>query len=162
MPNGRQAHRLADLPDRVKDLDRVAWMAEHLVSQFAGIARTAQHHGLALHIAQTGHGKTEHAQFFDGRHGGGSIENLFQDIAAQRTLDGDVVQLIGGRPHPGIQTQLARLLLQPEAGVVIAPDPAEIGLAQAEDGAVVNHPAMLVTHGRIDQVARRPASSCSG
>ena len=63
--------------------------------------------------------------------------------------------MIGRAAHPDIHAALLRLFAQPQTGLVIAADPAKIGLAQTKHCAVVNHTAMLITHGRIGNAAHR-------
>ena len=55
-----------------------------------------------------------------------------QDVAALRSLHGDVVQLIGGRAHPGLQPEFLSEFAQPDAAVIVAADPAEIVVAEPE------------------------------
>jgi hypothetical protein len=62
------------------------------------------------------------------------------------------VELVGGAAHPGVEAALGGLLAEPFAGRVVAPDPAEIHVAEAEHGAVVDHAAMLVAHRGVDDL----------
>ena len=52
-----------------------------------------------------------------------------------------------------LEAELLGLLAQPDAAIVVAADPAEIVLAEPEQRAVVDHAAMLVAHGGIDDLA---------
>ena len=78
-----------------------------------------------------------------------------EDLAAPRSLDREVVELVGGRLHPDAKARALRLLLQPDAVVVVAPDEPEVVLTQPEDGGVVDHAAGLVAQGRVHDLAHR-------
>ena len=72
------------------------------------------------------------------------------------------MQVIGRGSHPGLQPPLLRQLPQPLSAILIAADPAEIVAAQAEHRAVVEHAAMLVTHGGIDHLPHRQLADVPG
>ena len=75
-------------------------------------------------------------------------DDLLQELAALRPLDGDVVELVGRRLHPDLELVAVGELLQPDAVVLVAADEAEVVLAEAVDGRVVDHPARLVADAR--------------
>ena len=102
--------------------------------------------------------KAEPAELLDRGLGGRRPNHVLEDVSALRTLDGHVMELVGRRANPDIEPKLRRLLAHPFAAVVGAPDPAEIVVAEAEGGAVVDHAPGLVAHGGIDHLAgRQPA-----
>ena len=78
-----------------------------------------------------------------------------EDLAAPRSLNRKVVELVGGRLHPDAEARALRLLLQPDAVVVVAPDEPEVVLTEPEDGGIVDHAAHLVAQGRVDDLAHR-------
>src|SRR5207253_3096471 len=82
-------------------------------------------------------------------------DHVLQNVARLRALHGDVVQLVGRGAHPSLVALLLGLLAEPDAGIIITADPAEIVLAQAEGGAIVDHAAVLVAHGGIDNATGR-------
>ncbi|MCY1307966.1 hypothetical protein D9M70_579390 [compost metagenome] len=72
------------------------------------------------------------------------------------------MNLLTGGFDPDLHAQLLRLLAQPDSGVVLAADPAEVIRAQAQQGAVVEHAAMLVTHRRVHHLPHRQAPHVAG
>jgi hypothetical protein len=74
-----------------------------------------------------------------------------------RSLDRDVVDLIGRGLDPDVQAQFLRLLSKPGAAVVVASDPSEGVGAHSKGGAVIEHTARLVADRRIHDLADRQA-----
>ncbi len=128
-------------------------MAEDLITKLAGIAGPADDHRGAVEAVQAADGQAEPAQFLDRRLGGRRPDDLLEDVARQRSLNRHVAVMVGRGPHPGVQPALLGLFPEPEARLVVAADPAEVRLAQPEDGAVVYHAAVVVTHRGIDDAA---------
>ena len=127
-------------------------MTENLIPQLAGIAGARHHQRRTTRPAQPRHGKAEPAQFRHRRLHGCGPDDPLQNLAAVRPLHRDVVQLVGRGPHQHLQPQLFHLIAQPDPAVIIAADPAEIVLPQPVQRAVVDHPAMLIAHRRIDHL----------
>ncbi len=127
-------------------------MAKDLIPQLAGIPRARHHDRGARRPANPAHGKAEPAQFIDRRLVGRGPDHLPDDLAAVRPLDRQVVQLVGAAAHHRLQPQLFRLFADPDPAKVVTADPAELVAAQAEQRAVVDHPAMVVAHGGIDDL----------
>jgi hypothetical protein len=104
-------------------------MAEDLVAQFARIAGARHHDRRPLEGADAPDGEAEPSQFLDPGPGRRRPDDLLEDVAAVRPLDRDIVHLVGRGAHPGLEAELVGLLAQPDAGIVVAADPAEIVLA---------------------------------
>ena len=62
-------------------------------------------------------------------------DDLAQDVAAQRPLHGEIVQLVGRRLDPHAQPEPLGQLLEVDAVVLVAADEAEVVRAEPEDGA---------------------------
>ena len=103
--------------------------------------------------ADAGDGEPEPSQLV--HHGlvGPGPDDLGEDAAAVRPLDLEVVELVGGVLHPGPQAPLLGLAAEPQPAGVAAADPAEVLAGEPEDRAVVDHPAGVVAHGRVDDLA---------
>ena len=80
-------------------------------------------------------------------------DELLHDRAALGPLDGEVVQLVGRGLDVRLEAEALGELLQPDAVVRVAADEAEVVVAQAEDGGVVDHAAGLVADRGVDDVA---------
>jgi hypothetical protein len=106
-------------------------------------------------VADAADRETEPFELADRRLARRRPDDLFEDVAALRALQGDIVHLVGGGAHPGLEALLLRLLAQPDAAIVIAADPAEVLVAEAKQRAVVDHAAVFVAHGRIDHLTGR-------
>jgi hypothetical protein len=63
------------------------------------------------------------------------------------------VQIVRRLLHPRSEAQALGLLAKPDAAVLGAADPAEVVGAETEDRAVVQHPAGLVAHRGVDDLA---------
>ena len=89
----------------------------------------------------------------------GDVQTISERISPrERPLDGDVVEVVGRLLDPHAEPEPLGLLAQPDAAVLGAADPAEVVRAEPEDGPVVEHPAGLVAHRRVDDLAvREPA-----
>ena len=89
-------------------------------------------------------------------------DDLRQELAALRPLDGDVVELVGRGLHPHLELLALGELVQPDAVVLVAADEAEVVLAEPVDGRVVDHPARLVADGGVRDLADRepPRVAC--
>ena len=61
-----------------------------------------------------------------------------------------------------LQPEPLGLLLEPDAVVGVAADEAEVVLAEPEDGGVVDHPAGLVAHRRVADLADGEAADVAG
>ncbi|MNQ98108.1 hypothetical protein D3C85_1137820 [compost metagenome] len=72
------------------------------------------------------------------------------------------MDLFAGGLDPDFHAELVRLLAQPDPGVVFAADPAEIVRAQAQQGAVVEHAAVLVAHRRVHHLPHCQAPHIAG
>ncbi len=81
-----------------------------------------------------------------------------QNVAAFGSLDLQIVQLVGGVAHPGLQPELLRLFAQPQAASVTAANPAKIILPEPEHGAVVDHAAIFITHRGVHHLPDREAT----
>ena len=88
--------------------------------------------------------------------------SLLHDRAALGALDGEVVQLIGRGLDVRLEAEALGEVLQPDAVVGVAADEAEVVVAQAEDGGVVDHAAGLVADRRVDDVADGQAAGVAG
>ena len=161
-PHRADAMGLTRLPHRVEHRARMFGMAEDLVSQLAGIAGAADHHRHALIVADPGGGKAEPAELFELGLMRRGPDHLFQQFAAFGPLHGDIVLHVGRRAYQHLEPQLGGLFPEPLATVIRAADPAEIVLAQAEHGAVVDHAAMGIAHGGIDDAAHRQGLHVTG
>ena len=89
-------------------------------------------------------------------------DELAHDRAALGALDGEVVQLIGRGLDVGLEAEAVGEVLQPDAVVGVAADEAEVVVAQAEDGGVVDHAAGLVADRGVDDVADGQAAGVAG
>ncbi|MND80976.1 hypothetical protein D3C80_727600 [compost metagenome] len=157
-----QAERLAELPQALPHLHGVAGVAPDLVAQLAGVAGARDHHRAAVVVAQTADQEAEPAELFQLGLAGRGPDHLAEQLAAQRALHGDVVDLLGGRLDPHLHAELLRLLAQPVAGEVLAAHPAEAVRSQTQQGAVVEHAAVLVAHRRVDHLADRQLAHVAG
>ena len=128
-------------------------MAEHLVAELAGIARARDDDRRAVIAADAPDGEAEPAELVQRGLRRRRPDDLAQDVAALRSLHGDVVQLIGRGAHPRLEAEFLGLLAQPDAAIVDAADPAEIVVAESEQRAVVDHAAVLVAHGGVDDLS---------
>src|SRR5262249_45365044 len=131
--------RLAGLPNCIEYGECILRMAEDLVAEFAGIACARHHHRGALKAADAPDGEAEPAELINGRLRRRRPDHLRQDVAALRSLQRDVVELIGGRAPPALQPELLSEFAQPDAAVIVSADPAEIVVAETEQRAVVDH-----------------------
>ena len=77
-------------------------------------------------------------------------------------LHRDVGELVGGRLDPDVHPAPLRLLAQPQPREVVAADPPEIIVPEPEDGAVVDHPPVLVAHRGIDHLPHREPAHVAG
>ena len=154
-PHRLQPVLLAGLPDRVEHGERILRMTEDFVAEFAGIAGARHDDRRAFEIADAADGEAEPFELADRRLARRRPDDLLEDVAALRPLHGDIVHLVGRGAHPGLEAHLLGLLAQPDAAEIVAADPAEIVLAEPEHRAVVDHAAVLVAHGGIDDLAGR-------
>ena len=98
------------LPDSVPHLRGVVWMAEDLEPQLTGVASAGQDDRNTLRSADPCHREAEPSQFsYRGLVGAGP-DDVAEDLPAQRTLDLQVVELVGGVPDPGPQSTFLGLL----------------------------------------------------
>src|SRR5680860_785022 len=88
--------------------------------------------------------------------------DIFEDIARSRPLQSDVVQLVGRRSHPNLQTASFGYLTHPDAKIVVTANDTEIVLTQTEDSAVVDHAAMLVAERGVDHLPLAQLSNIAG
>ena len=102
-PHRDHAPGAARLEDGVPDCRGVVGVAEHLEAQFARVAGARHHQGNALVVADASHGEAEPAQLLDGRLVGAGPDDLAEDLAAERALYLDVVELVGGVPDEGVE-----------------------------------------------------------
>ena len=109
-----------------------------------------------------GDGEPEPAELPDALPRWSGPEDAFEDLPALRTLHRNVGELVGGRPDPGVEPAPLRLLAQPQPREVVAADPPEVVVPEPEDGAVVDHPAVLVAHRGIGPPAPPRACACPG
>src|SRR5262245_7481837 len=107
-------------------------MTEDLVAELAGIARARDHDRRAVVCANAPNGEAEPAELIDGRLRRRRPDHLPQDVAALRSLQRDVVHLVCGGAHPGLQPEFLSEFTQPDAAVIVAADPAEIVVAEPE------------------------------
>ncbi len=157
-----EAVRLARRPHRVEHRPGVARVAEDLVAELAGEAGARDDDRRAVEGADAADREAEPAELLERGLRRRGPDDLLQDVAALRALHGDVVQLVRRGAHPGLQAELLRLLAHPDARQVAAADPAEIVLAEPEDGAVVDHAAVLVGDGGVDDLADRELLHVAG
>ncbi len=144
-------------PDRLPHGDGIAWMAEDLVAQLARVARARHHDRHALRLADPTHQEPEPPEFVDRRLGRGRPDEPSEDLPAVRPLDRDVVQLVDRRlsraPWPSPSRSACSRSQMPTA--VVAHHEPEVVLAQPEHRALVDHAALVVAHGRVDDLSRR-------
>src|SRR5690606_37152517 len=115
-----------------------------------------------MEVADPADREAEDPQLLHRRTLGLGPDHLPQDVTAAGTLNRDVMKLVGRRAHPNVHTTLFSLLPQPEARGTAAAHPAEVILVEAEDRPVVNHTAVLVAHGGIDNLADAQLLHVSG
>ena len=137
-------------------------MAEDFIAKLTGIARARHHQGRAGRSAQTRDGKPEPAKLGHRGLRRRSPDDPAEKLTRVRALNGDVVQLVGRGAHQHLQPQLFRLIAQPDAAVIVAADPAEIVLAQPEQRPVIDHAAVFIAHGGIDDLPLRQLFHVAG
>src|SRR4051794_27104773 len=98
-------------------------MAEDFVAELARIAGARHDDRRTLEMTDPADREAEPFELADRGLGRWRPHDLLQQIARFRPLDGDVVQLIGRRSHPGLEAHFFRLLPEPQAGKIIAADP---------------------------------------
>ncbi len=145
--------RLSGFPHCVEDGLGILGVAEDLVAQFAGITGARNHQGRAVERADPAHGEAEPGQFLQRRLGRSSPDELLQDVPRLRPLHRDIAKLVGRVPNPGLHALALGDLAHMDARQIVAADPTEIVLTQPVNRAVVDHPAMLVADGGVDDLS---------
>ena len=136
----------------------VVRVAEDLVAELARVAGARDHDRDPLVAADPPDQEAEPLEVLERGLRRRRPDQLAHDVARRRALDRDVVELVGRGLHERLQAELLAQLLQPDPVVLVAADEAEVVVAEPEDGGVVDHPAGLVAHGRVDDLAdRQPA-----
>ena len=157
-PERDQALRRARRHHRVPHGLAVVGVAEDLVAELAAVAGARDDERDAVVGADPADEEAEPLELLELRLGRGRPDELLQDLAAQRPLDRDVVQLVGRRLDPHAQAALVGDLLEVHARVRVAADEAEVVVGHAEDRRVVDHAAGLVADRGVDDLAdREPA-----
>src|ERR1035441_5518611 len=108
-------------------------MTPDLIAQLAGVAGSRDDDRNAVVGADPADEEAKPLQLRQARLGGRGPDELGQRCAALRALDGEVVQLVGGRLDPDSQPLPVGDLAQPDSVVLVAADEAEVVLAKAED-----------------------------
>ena len=124
-------------------------MTEHLIAELARIAGAGHHD---RNPAEPPDGEAEPLQLAHRGLRWGRHHEARQNVPRAGALDADIVELVGRGLHPDLQPVLAGELAQMDPAIVLAADPAEVVLPEAEHGPVVDHAAVLVAHGRIDHL----------
>ena len=146
--------RRAGRHDRVPHRRGVGRVAEDLVAELAAVARARDDDRDAAEVADPPDEEAEPLELLQLRLVRGRPDDLLEDLAARRPLDGDVVQLVGRRLDPdALEPEPVGELLEVHAVVGVAADEAVVVGAEPEHGRVVDHPAGLVAHGRVDDLA---------
>ena len=138
---------------RLVERRRVLRMAEELVAELARIAGARGDQRQSLRAAETADREAEPLELGERRLRGRRPDDLRQDLARGRPLDGDVVEVVRRLLHPDAQPEPLGLLAQPDPVVLGAADEAEVVRCDPEDGAVVEHSAGLVAHRRVDDLS---------
>src|SRR5262245_9591863 len=131
-PKRPQPLRLTYLPDGVEHGERILWMAEDFIAEFTGISSAGHYHRCAVESADAADSEAEPPELIHGGLRRRRPDHLPQNVTALRSLQRDVVQLIGGRAHPGLQSEFLGEFAQPDAAVIVSADPAEIVVAETE------------------------------
>ena len=103
-----QALRRARRHDRVPDRLAVVGVAEDLVAELAAVAGARDDDRDAVVGPDPADEEAEPLELLELRLGRRRPDELLEDLAAQRALDGDVVQLVRRRLDPHAQVALAR------------------------------------------------------
>ena len=87
--------RLARLPHGIEHGERVLGVAEDLVAELAGVAGARDDDRRPFESADAADGEAEPTELVQRGPRGRRPDDLAQDVAALRTLHGDIVQLVG-------------------------------------------------------------------
>ena len=137
-------------------------MAPDLVAELAGVAGARDDDRDPVGRADPPDQQPEPAQLLQPRLGRRRPDDLAEDLAAPRTLHGEVVELVGRGLHPGPHRLGLGQRGQVDAGVGVADDEAEVVIAEAVDGGVVEHAAGLVADRGVGDLADRELAHVAG
>ena len=146
---------LSRRPDRVPHRRTVGGMAPDLVAQLAGVSRARDHDRNPVVRPDAPDREAEPLEILERSLRRRRPHDLLQELTAGRSLDGDVVELLGRRLHPRLEIELLAQLVQPDAVVLVAADEAEVVLTEPVDRRVVDHPAGLVADRGVRDLADR-------
>src|SRR3954447_15063839 len=134
--------RRARLHDRVPHGRPVARRSPPLVPRRAAVAGRADDDRDAVVAADPPDEEAEPLELLELRLGRRRPDDLLEDVAAARPLDGHVVQLVGRRlDEDALQPEPLGERLEVDAVVRVAADEAEVVVGDAEDRRVVDHAA---------------------
>ena len=94
-PERRQPERLPGLPDCVPNGAAILGVAEDLIAKLSRVAGPRNDHWDPVVVANPAYEETEPLQILKWRLGLGRPNDLLQNVATGRALNGNVVQLVG-------------------------------------------------------------------
>src|SRR5712692_2387715 len=161
-PERTDSEWLARFEHGVPDRRAVIGVTPHLIAELARVPGSRQQHRRPVRAAKVALRETEPLEVGDCRTTRRGLDKPGDEVAAPRTLNGDVVDPVRRVLKSHLETETICVGSEPVLVLIRVADPPEPVRFEAEHCPVVDHVALVVAERRIDDMSVREPAEVAG